>query len=127
MQKFLTDEWFAKVEELTRSVPGLDIPRAMRDVVVNLNVLTGAGVVEMCINGGVMHKGHLPAADVEMTMPDDYALKILVNGDWSAGMKGWVSRSIKVSGNMRKLIPLQVYKPTPAQESLRERIREMTE
>jgi hypothetical protein len=42
-------------------------------------------------------------------------------------MKGWVGRKIKVTGNMRKLIPLQVFKPTDAQERLRRRIEEITE
>jgi len=42
-------------------------------------------------------------------------------------MKGWVARKIKVSGNMRKLIPLQVYKATASQESLRKQIESITE
>jgi hypothetical protein len=122
MPKFLSDDWFVKVDEMTKAVAGLDIPKAMKDVVVNLTV----GDATMCINGGLIQKGHAPRPDVEMSMPEDYALSILVRGDWSVGMKGWVARKIKVSGNMRKLIPLQVYKETASQEALRKQIESIT-
>ncbi|MBN2161117.1 MAG: SCP-2 sterol transfer family protein [Spirochaetes bacterium] len=127
MPKFLSDEWFAKVDEFTASAAGLEIPKAMKDVVVNLKVDDGSGEVSMCMHGGIIKKGHADAPDVEMSMPAEYALSIIVRGDWSAGMKGWVARKIKVSGNMRKLIPLQVYKATASQEELRKQIEAMTE
>jgi hypothetical protein len=127
MPKFLSDEWFAKIDELTAAAAGLDVPKAMKDVVVNLKVDGGGGDIAMCIDGGIIRKGHAPKPDVEMSMPAEYALSILVKGDWSAGMKGWVARKIKVSGNMRKLIPLQVFKATPSQEDLRKKIEAMTE
>lgn len=127
MPRFLSDEWFAKVDELTKAAAGLDIPRAMKDVVVNLTVSTDRGDVPFCMNGGIIQKGLAATADVEMSMPAEYALSILIRGDWSAGMKGWVARKIKLSGNMRKLIPLQVYKATASQESLRKQIESITE
>ncbi|HNW28856.1 MAG TPA: SCP-2 sterol transfer family protein [Spirochaetota bacterium] len=126
MPKFLSDEWFAKVDEMTKAAAGLEIPKAMKDVVVNLKVEDGGAEIAMCINGGIIQKGHAPRADVDMSMPADYALSILVRGDWSVGMKGWVARKIKVSGNMRKLIPLQVYKETASQAALRKGIESIT-
>ncbi len=126
MPRFLSDEWFAKVDEITKAAAGLDIPKAMKDVVVNLMVADASGEIAMCINGGIIQKGHAPRADVEMSMPADYALSILVKGDWSVGMKGWVARKIKVSGNMRKLIPLQVYRETASQEALRKQLESIT-
>ncbi len=127
MSKFLSDEWFAKVDELTAAAAGLDIPKAMKDVVVNLNVESGGSEIPMCMDGGIIKKGHALKADVDMSMPAEYALSIIVRGDWSAGMKGWVARKIKVAGNMRKLIPLQVYRATASQEALRKKIEGMTE
>jgi hypothetical protein len=127
MPKFLSDEWFVKVDELTKAASGLEIPKAMKDVVVNVMVVSGGAEVPLCMNGGILQKGSAAAADVEMTMPADYALSLLVKGDWSVGMKGWVARKIKLSGNMRKLIPLQVYKPTSSQEALRKQIESITE
>ena len=127
MAKFLSDDWFAKVDELASAAEGLEIPKAMKDVTVNLTVTSGEVQVPLCINGGIIQKGRLDKADVDMSMPDEYARKILVEGDWSVGMKGWVSRKIKVSGNMRKLIPLQVFNPTDSQEDLRKKIEDITD
>ncbi|MBN1495324.1 MAG: SCP-2 sterol transfer family protein [Spirochaetes bacterium] len=127
MAKFLSDDWFARVDELTAAAAGLDIPKAMKDVVVNLKIENSGEEIAMCMDGGVIKKGHAAKADVDMSMPAEYARSILVKGDWSAGMKGWVARKIKVSGNMRKLIPLQVYKATASQEDLRKKIESMTE
>jgi hypothetical protein len=59
--------------------------------------------------------------------PASRSRKVLVAGDWSAGMKGYITRKITLSGNMRKLIPLQVYKPTRGQEALRREIERITE
>jgi hypothetical protein len=126
MPKFLSDEWFAKVDEITKAAAGLEIPKAMKDVVVNLTVADAGSEIAMCINCGIIQKGHVPKADVEMLMPADYALSILVKGDWSVGMKGWVARKIKLSGNMRKLIPLQVYRETDSQGALRKQIESIT-
>jgi len=127
MPRFLSDEWFEKVRELNEASRSIDIAPAMRDIVVNLTVSTPAGEVLMCLDRGFMVKGHGPSPDVRMSMPADYALAILVRGDWSAGMKGWVRRRIKLSGDMRKLIPLQVRSPTSDEEALRRRIEAFTE
>jgi hypothetical protein len=125
--KFLSAEWFDRVAALAAAAPGLDIPPAMRDVVVNLTVAGPDGPVEMRMDRGIIRAGHGQAADVSMQMPADYAYRILVAGDWSAGMKGYIARKITLSGAMRKLIPLQVYKPTPSQDALRREIERITE
>jgi hypothetical protein len=127
MPRFLSDEWFEKVSELNEAAGEIRINKAMQAVVVNLTVRDGKDTVLMCMNGGLMQKGHEPRADVDMSMPADYARAILVDGKWSAGMKGWVKRKIKLSGNMRKLIPLQTHDPTPDQEDLRKKIRAVTD
>ena len=127
MQKFLSDEWFIDVEKTLKEFTNLDIAKAMKDVIVNLTLQTGSGDVQMRIDRGIIVKGHSAGADVQMSMPEDYAYKLLVLGDWSVGMKGYVARKISVSGNMRKLIPLQVFKPTKSQDELREKIKSFTE
>jgi hypothetical protein len=127
MPRFLTPEWFSKVEQLCGAAKDLDIPKAMKDVVVNLTVETPAGQVEMRMDKGFIRAGHAGGADVLMRMPADFAHKILVAGDWSVGMKGYITRKITLSGNMRKLIPLQIFRPTPSQEALRLQIEQITE
>jgi hypothetical protein len=127
MQKFLSDGWFIDVEKAIKEFPDIEIAKAMKDVVVNLSLKTAAGEILMRIDRGFILKGHSESADVQMSMPEDYAYKILVLGDWSVGMKGYVARKISVSGNMRKLIPLQVFNPTKSQVDLREKIKSFTE
>lgn len=127
MAKFLTPEWFTMIAALTDAAQGLEIPKAMKDAVVNLTIAGPDGPVEMRMDRGIMRPGHAAAADVLMQMPADYALRILVAGDWSVGMKGYIARKITLSGNMRKLIPLQVFTPTPTQDALRREIQRQTE
>jgi hypothetical protein len=127
MPAFLSEEWFAKVEELTRAAGDLQVPKAMLDIVVNLAIETADGEVELCLHRGAIRRGQEPEPDVRMRMPADYAYRILVAGDWSAGMKGYIARKIRVSGDMRKLIPLQVFKPGAAQEALRRQIEAITD
>ncbi len=125
--RFLTPEWFEKVAELTTAVGNLEVPKAMKDVVVNLSIQTAEGEVALCMDRGIIRPGSAEEPDVHMQMPRDYAYKILVAGDWSAGMKGYIARKIHLQGNMRKLIPLQLYKPSAAQTALREAIQRLTE
>jgi hypothetical protein len=99
----------------------------MQDIVVNLTIETADGEVELCQHRGVIRRGQEPQPDVRMWMPAEYAYRILVAGEWSAGMKGYIARKIRLSGNMRKLIPLQVYKPSTAQEALRRQIEAITD
>lgn len=127
MADFLSDEWFLKVDELTRASGDLQIQKAMKAAVVNLTVTTDNREVEMCLNRGIIQKGHVTSPDVRMSMPSDYAYRLLVAGDWSVGMKGYITRKIKLSGNMKKMIPLQLYKPSASQEVLRKEIEKITE
>lgn len=127
MAEFLSDEWFAKVDELAKAAGDLQMPKAMTDVTVNLKVETSKGEVQMCMNRGIVQKGFVPDADVNMSMPAEYAYKILVQNDWSVGMRGYIKRKIKLSGNMRKMIPLQVYKPSQPTVALTKKIAGITD
>jgi len=127
MPKFLSDEWFATIEKLIKEAGELNIPKAMKEVVVNLYIETGEGEKTMCINGGLIEREHAKNPDVNMWMPSEYAMGLLVRGDWSVGMKGYVARKIRLNGNMRKLIPLQLYKPSRELDELRKKIEAATE
>jgi hypothetical protein len=127
MPAFLSEEWFARVEELTRAAGDLQVPKAMGEVVVNLYIETSSGEVPLCMHRGAIRRGEEAQPDVRMWMPAEYAYRILVAGEWSAGMKGYIARKIRLSGNMRKLIPLQVFKPSAAQDALRRQIEGITD
>ena len=125
--QFLSPDWFEKVAELTAAIGDLEVPKAMKDVVVNLSIQTASGEVALCLDRGIIRPGQAEEPDVRMQMPQDYAYKILVAGDWSAGMKGYIVRKIRLQGDMRKMIPLQLYKPSGAQIALREAIQRLTD
>jgi hypothetical protein len=127
MAEFLSDEWFTRVDELTRAAGDLQMPKALTDVTVNLKVLTAKGEVQMGMNRGIIQKGSVAQADVDMSMPAEYAYKILVQNDWSVGMRGYIKHKIKLSGNMKKLIPLQVYKPSQPSVELTKKIAGVTD
>lgn len=127
MVEFLSDEWFSKVSEMYETAGDLQMPDSMTSVTVNLAVKTDKGEVKMAMNNGIIQNGFVDGADVDMSMPAEYAYKILVLNDWSVGMRGYIRRHIKLSGKMAKLIPLQAYKPSQPTVDFCNRIAEFTE
>lgn len=125
--EFLSSEWFAKVDELTQAAGDLKMPKSITDVTVNLTVKTDKGEVEMCVNRGIIQNGFIDNADVAMSMPAKYAYKILILNDWSQGMKGYMKRQIKLSGNMKKIAPMLVYKPSQPTIEFCNKIAELTD
>jgi len=127
MIEFLSDEWFSKVTEMYKTAGDLKMPESLTSVTVNLTVKTAKAEVQMGMNKGIIQKGFIDNADVTMSMPAEYAYKILVLNDWSVGMRGYIKRHIKLSGNMKKLIPLQVYKPSQPTIDFCKKIAEFTD
>ena len=70
--KFMSDEWFAKVEELTEEV-NPEIPAAAADLKLNIAVTDDEGEKELSIAGGKMGKGDIEDATVKITLPMDLA------------------------------------------------------
>ena len=127
MVEFLSDEWFSKVSEAYKTAGELQMPDSLTSVTVNLTVRTVRGEVKMCMNRGIIQRGFVEGADVDMSMPAEYAYKILVLNDWSVGMRGYIKRHIKLSGKLTKLIPLQAYKPSQPTIDFCNRMAEFTE
>ncbi len=124
--KFMSDEWFAKVEELTEEV-NPEIPAAAAELKLNIAVTDEEGEKELSIAGGKMGKGHIEDASVKITLPMDLARKMFIEQDNSAGMQAFMSGKMKIEGDMSKLMTLQNVKPTESQEVLTEKIREITD
>ena len=72
--KFMSDEWFDKVEELKNAAGDLDVPVALHDLVLNVVVTdTEWGDRELCLNAGNLEKGHHQNAPTKLTLPVDLA------------------------------------------------------
>ena len=125
--KFLSDEWFAKVEELKAAAGAIDVPPAMADLVINITVSgTEWGNRDISLKAGSIERGHAASAPTKMTLPADLARRLFIENDQSAGMQGFMSGQIKIEGDMSKLMAMQTVQPSAAQKDLQKQILEVT-
>ncbi|HVK98417.1 MAG TPA: SCP2 sterol-binding domain-containing protein [Dongiaceae bacterium] len=125
--KFLSDEWFSKVEELKAAAGAVDVPPAMADLVINITVSgTEWGNRDMSLKAGSIERGHHAGAPTKMTLPADLARRLFIENDQSAGMQGFMSGQIKIEGDMSKLMAMQTVQPSAAQKALQKQILEAT-
>ena len=73
--EFLSDEWFAKVEELRTEAGDLDVPAQLADLQLNINVTDGDSEVSMSLNGGNLERGSIDGAGTTLIVPKDLAYK----------------------------------------------------
>lgn len=126
-QKFLSAEWFDKVNELKSAAGDLQVPAAMSDLVINITVTgTDFGDVDITLAAGMIEKGHNASAPTKMTLPVDLAHRLFIENDQSAGMQGFMSGQIKIEGDMSKLMAMQTIQPSAAQKDLQKQILEVT-
>ncbi|MBQ0754784.1 MAG: SCP2 sterol-binding domain-containing protein [Gammaproteobacteria bacterium] len=125
--EFLTDEWFAKVEELRTAAGDVEAPAALADLVINITVNGGPnGDTEMALVSGMIERGHNADGATTMILPADLAKRIFIEGDQSAGMQGFMTGQIRIEGDMSKLMALQTAQPTASQMALQQQIKEVT-
>lgn len=126
--KFLTDEWFEKVDQMRADAGDLEIPEALAAVTINVTVTEEGGEdLKMNLNGGDFIKGHSDDAPTTLTLTSDLAKKIFIDGDSQAGMQAFMAGEIKVEGDMSKIMELQMVQPSDAQKALLKQIREITD
>lgn len=127
MAAFLSQEWFAKVDQLTAVAGDLNVPASLANLVLNVTV-TGApeGSVDMALNGGKFERGHNASAGTKLILPADLLRKIFLEGDAAAGMQGFMSGQIKVEGDMSKLMAMQSARPSEQQKALFKQILALT-
>jgi hypothetical protein len=127
---FLSDEWFTKVEELVAAAGDLQIPPAMKAVEVNVTV-TGsamaAGEVRLAMREGLFTRGHRADFATTLTLSADLARKIFIDGDTVAGVQAFLDGSIKVDGDLAKLVAMQTVEPSEPQKRLTRQIAAITQ
>jgi hypothetical protein len=128
-QAFLSDGWFDEVKKITEAAGDLDLPAAVKDIKINLEVRDAPqGTVEAHIQAGAFGKGLLPDAPTKLKVPYDVAGKIFILQDQSAGMQAFMSGQIQVEGDMSKMMAMQGGGgPTEKQKKVSEQIREITD
>ncbi len=131
---FLSDDWVAearaiRVELRTEAAPPLH-PIKMNQIVTD--VPFGPGTIESHLDtsSGEMELefGHLPDADVTVTLDYATAKAILVEGNPAIGMQALMAGKIKVEGDWSKLMALQAVAaaPDPASIAIARRVQQMT-
>lgn len=120
---FLSDTWFAAVQEIDPPEPS----PAMQGLVVNVAVTGGPeGDRNVRLDSGQFKLGHVDGAPTTVTVPYDMAKKMFIDNDPQAVMQGFMAGHIKISGDITKLMSLQAVQPTPEQQEFATKVKELT-
>ena len=127
MAKFLSDEWFAKVKEITDDAGELEVPGPLKDLTFNLTVTMEDGSEKKVhMNAGQFGQGHKDAP-VTILLPGDVARKIFIEQDQQAGMQAFMSGQMRVEGDVTKLMMLQSVPLSDDLKDLMTDIKDITE
>jgi hypothetical protein len=126
--QFLSDEWFEEFDKIRTSFGVIDIPDKLVGVTINLTVTDGPeGDKQVHFREGAFVKGHSEEAMTTLTLPFDLCRKALLGNDTKAAMKGFMTRKIRVAGDMTQMLTLASIKAEGDLEALRVKAWEMTE
>jgi len=106
----------------------IKLPEKLIGFILNLNVTGGPeGDKEIHFTEGRFVKGYNDAATTALTLPYDLCYKALLQNDTKEAMKGFLTRKIRVKGDMTKMLTLASIKSEGDLEALRLKTLEMTE
>lgn len=123
---FLSDEWFAEVDQLIASAGDLEIPEAMRQVEANVTVVSDASETHLHLKDGLFYRGHQEGLATSLTLDDQLARRIFVDGDVTAGVQGFLEGQIQVEGDLASVVKLQTTLPSEPQKRLTRQIAAIT-
>ena len=126
MPAFLTDDWFATVENLTAQAGDLNLPPALANLAINLVVTDAAGNTELSLDGGKIQKGLADNAKTTLNMDAETLRKVFLEFDMAAAMQAFMTGQIKVQGDMSQLMALQTAQPSAEQKALFKKVLENT-
>jgi hypothetical protein len=128
---FLSDEWFAVVEQLVE-VHGAETPSQVA-IVMNVTVTDTPYGPERKLHLGARNGqghwgiGHAPEADVTLTTDYETAKRVLLSADDpTSGLQAFMEGKVKVQGDMAKLMAAQAA-GTQGTSALAEAIQGITE
>jgi hypothetical protein len=124
--EFLSNEWFAKVDELIAKAGDLKIPAEMKAVEVNIIVKSATGDKQIYLKDGLFSPGHQPTATTKLTLTEELARKIFVEADAAAGVQAFLAGEMQVEGDLAKLVAMQTVEPSDPQKALTKEIAAIT-
>jgi len=124
---FLSDGWFDEAKKISESFGPIKLPEKLSGLILNLNVTGGPeGDKEIHFTEGRFVKGHHKGAKTMLTLSYGLCYKGLLQNDTREAMKGFLTRKIRVKGNMAEMLTLASIKSEGDLESLRVKTLEMT-
>jgi hypothetical protein len=127
-KRFLSDTWFDEAQKISDSFGKIDLPEKLVGFILNLTVTGGPeGDKEIHFTEGRFVKGHHNNANTLLTLPYDICYKALLCNDTKVAMKGFLTRKIRVKGNMKEMLTLASIKAEGDLNALRVKSLEMTE
>ncbi|MBA3464630.1 MAG: SCP-2 sterol transfer family protein [Deltaproteobacteria bacterium] len=123
---FLSAEWFAKVDELIAQAGDLNIPAEMKAVEVNITVASANGEKSVFLKDGLFSQGHRTGAPTSLTLTEELARKIFVDGDNAAGVQAFLAGEMKAEGDLAKLVAMSTVEPSEQQKRLTKQIAAIT-
>ena len=124
--EFLSNEWFAKVDELIAKAGDLKIPAEMKAVEVNITVKSASGDKQIFLKDGLFSPGHQPSATTKLTLTEELARKIFIEADAAAGVQAFLAGEMQVEGDIAKLVAMQTVEPSDPQKKLTKDIATIT-
>ena len=124
--EFLSPEWFTKVDELIAAAGDLKIPEPMRVAKVNITVKGAKGETQVHMKEGIFGRGHEPGFTTSLTVGEDIARKIFVDGDAAAGVQAFLEGKIQVEGDLAAVVAMQTVEPSKPQLELAKKIAAIT-
>jgi putative sterol carrier protein len=127
MLKFLSGEWFERVDEIRRRRGDIDIPDVFKETSLNLNLTLDNGSTKaLNLSGGNYTLGHKEDALVTVSLPADLAKKIFIDADHDAGMEAFMTGQLDVEGDVTRLMLLQSVEPEGDLKDMLEEISSFT-
>ena len=130
---FLSDEWMTAAREIREEYRGKTQPMAhqikMNQVITEVPFGEGKIEAHMDSTSGEMEMelGHLPDAEVTVTVDYATAKAIFVDQNPQAGMQAFMAGKIKVQGDMTKLMAMQQSGIDPVAAEVAGKIKAITE
>ena len=125
---FLSDPWFDEAKKISDSFGKIELPEKLEGFILNLTVTGGPeGDKEVHFTEGRFVKGHHKDAKTMLTLPYELCYKGMLQNDTKEAMKGFLTRKIKVKGNMTQMLTLASIKSEGELDALRVKTLEMTE
>ena len=119
MAKILTQEWFDKVDELTNKAGDLNLPPAIKNMSINLQVTDSDNQeVNAAFYDCTIHQGLKDGALTTLKLDADTLKAIFLDRDMNRAMEAFMSGKIRVEGDMGQLMSIQTASPSAEQKQL---------